>query len=301
MNIIGKRKLYFILSLLVIIPGIVSLLFYGLHFSIDFTGGSLLEVKIEHAQQPVTNDSVKKITEEEMVEVATIQSSGAQTYLLRLKPINKDQSNTIQKAMGEKLGAKVSEVRFETVGPTVGKELTQKAILSVIIASIAIVLYIAWAFRRVPKPTSSWEFGIVTIIALLHDILVVIGVFSILGHYYGAEVDSLFITALLTVMGFSVHDTIVVFDRIRENLHRMGGTSFATVVNESMVQTLARSLSTSLTVLFTLFALLLFSSGSLKWFLVALLIGIVSGTYSSIFNASPLLVVWQEWIEKKKN
>lgn len=299
MDIIGKRNFYFILSLFVIIPGIISLIRYGLRFSIDFTGGSLLEIQFEHANKSVSLDQLKSLAEEENVEVATVQSSGENTYLFRTKPIDRIKNQKVREKLAKTFEGDVKEIRFETVGPIIGKELTQKAIMAVIVASFAILIYIAWAFRGVPKPASSWQFGLATILALIHDILVVVGLFSLLGHFYRVEVDSLFITALLTVMGFSVHDTIVVFDRIRENLHREGKKPFAEIVNDSMVQTLARSLSTSLTVLFTLFALLLFSSGSLRWFLVALLIGIISGTYSSIFNASPLLVLWQQRIKSK--
>jgi preprotein translocase subunit SecF len=161
-------------------------------------------------------------------------------------------------------------------------------------------LYIAFAFREVPKPANSWRFGICAIIALLHDVLVVVGVFSILGHFFNVEVDSLFVTALLTVIGFSVHDTIVVFDRIRENLKKNLTHSFEETVNNSILQTLGRSLNTSLTVILVLLALLLFGGESTKWFIVALLVGVVSGTYSSIFNAAPLLVLWNELSQKRR-
>jgi len=181
-----------------------------------------------------------------------------------------------------------------------GQETTLNALKAVVIASILIILYITWSFRQVPKPTSSFRFGVCAIIALIHDVLVVIGVFAILGHFLNVEIDSLFVTAILTVIGFSVHDTIVVFDRIRENLRKMGGSDFPKTVNESIIQTIGRSLNTSLTVVLILIALLLFGGESIRWFVVALLIGVVSGTYSSIFNASPLLVLWQEIIDKKK-
>ena len=199
----------------------------------------------------------------------------------------------IREDLNNKLG-KVEELRFETVGPVIGQESTRNAFKAVIAASIAIIIYIAASFRQIPKPYSPWKFGVAAVLALIHDVLVVIGIFSLLGHFFHVEIDSLFITALLTVMGFSVHDSIVVFDRIRENLRKMSGEPFDRIVNASLVQTLARSLSTSLTVIFTLFALLLFSGESNRWFIVALLVGITSGTYSSIFNASPLLVIWEE-------
>lgn len=180
-----------------------------------------------------------------------------------------------------------------TVGPIIGAETTTNAIYSVALASVAVVLYIAYAFRSIPKPYSSWKFGVAAVVALLHDVLVVVGIFSLLGHFFGVQVDALFVTALLTVIGFSVHDTIVVFDRIRENLRKTTG-SFTDIVNQSLLETLGRSLSTSLTVLLTLLALLLFGGETIRNFVLALFIGIFSGTYSSIFNAAPLLVLWEE-------
>lgn len=300
MNIIAKRNLFFLLSILVIIPGLFSLVTWGLRLSIDFTGGSLLELQIPNAHKGTTSTKLEQDIEKQGVDVATAQKSGEKGYLFRLKPIEDSKARSIEKALEPTYGD-ITISRFETVGPTIGKELSQKAILAVVVSSAMIVAYIAWAFRTVPKSVSSWQFGLTAVVALLHDVFVVLGIFSLLGHYYAVEVDTLFITALLTVMGFSVHDTIVVFDRVRENLKTMGSADFANVVNESLLQTLARSLSTSMTVLFTLFALYLFSTGSLKWFVVALLVGMVSGTFSSLFTAAPFLVLWQEWREKRKN
>ncbi len=295
-DIIGKKYIYFNFSGLIIIPGLVSLFLYGLNLGIDFTGGTLLEVRIEAATPP-PKENVLKIIENEKVTVASIVESGPRTYLIRMKPIEQTKNEEIKKALGS--FGQVEQLRLETVGPVVGAELTAKAIWAVIIASIGIIIYITWAFRHVPKPASSFRFGVSAVVALLHDVLVVVGIFSILGHFYGVEIDSLFVTALLTVIGFSVHDTIVVFDRIRENLRKNIGGNFAQIANESILQTLTRSLSTSLTVVFVLSALLLFGGATIRWFVAALLIGIVSGTYSSIFNATPFLVVWQERTTKK--
>ena len=176
----------------------------------------------------------------------------------------------------------------------IGKELEQKAAIALVISWVMIVLYITFAFRKVPKPASSFRFGVAAIVSLIHDALVVIGAFAIFGYYFHVEIDTLFVTALLTVIGFSVHDTIVVFDRVRENLPKHLSKKFETVVDISITQTLARSLNTSLTVVFVLTALLLFGGETIKWFVVALLIGIISGTYSSIFNAAALLSWWEE-------
>jgi len=187
------------------------------------------------------------------------------------------------------------EVRSEeNVGPIIGEELKQKALIALLISCIMIVLYITYSFRNIPKPTSSFRFGIAAIAALIHDVLVVVGIFAILGHFFNVEIDVLFVTALLTIIGFSVHDTIVVFDRIRENLPKNLSKKFEAVADISITQTLARSLNTSLTVVFVLIALLLFGGESIRWFVVALLIGIISGTYSSIFNATALLTFWEE-------
>lgn len=298
MDIIGKKKIYFLISGLVIIPGIISLFLWGLHLSLDFTGGTLLELKFQNPKENVSVEEIKTIAQSQKLEVGSIQSSGENTYLLRMPPTSRQQNQKLENSISQKYG-KITELRLETVGPTIGKETAIKALQAVVIASIAIVIYVAFAFRQIPKPYSSIKFGVCAVLALIHDILVVVGLFSILGHFFKVEIDSLFITALLTIMGFSVHDTIVVFDRIRENLRNMRTTSFAQVVNESILQTLVRSLSTSLTVLFTLFALFLFGGESIHWFVTALLIGIISGTYSSVFNAAPLLVVWEEWKRKK--
>lgn len=276
------KWLYFGISLLVILPGLFSLLRYGLRLSIDFTGGSLLEIQATGSAS--FSDAAKKNN----LELSSFQTAGKDTYLLRFKPLTQAQNDAFKKTLGQ-----VTEKRFETVGPTIGAELTRKAIISVVLASLFIILYIAWSFRNIPKPYASWKFGVSAVVALLHDAFVVLGLFSLFGHFYHVEIDSLFVTALLTVIGFSVHDTIVVFDRIRENLPKLPKSTFSQVVDFSLTETLVRSLNTSLTVTLTLTALLLFGGETIRWFVLALLIGIVSGTYSSIFNASPLLVLWE--------
>lgn len=293
-NLIRYKYIFFGISLLVIIPGLLSLARFGLKLSIDFTGGTLLEIRNERVQSRNDIEELKKIFTDDGIEVGSVQKTGSGTYLFRTREIEQKKKNLLVSNINSKY-PDTKEERFETVGPVIGRELTTKALESVALASVAIVLYIAYAFREIPKPYSPWKFGIAAVVALLHDVLVVVGIFSLLGHFYGVEIDSLFVTALLTVIGFSVHDTIVVFDRIRENLRRATGhVPFATVVNESLVQTLGRSLTTSLTVLFTLLALILFGGETIRWFVVALFVGIFSGTYSSIFNAAPLLVLWEE-------
>ena len=298
LNIIGKKNLYFLISLLVIIPGLISLFFWGLKLSIEFTGGSRMTLVFPQKVEQRTVEQIRNTLEEEQIEVGTVQPSD-NTAIIRTGPLNQEQNKTVITTLRDEVG-EFEQESFETIGPTIGKETTQKAFYSLAIASVLIVLYIAFSFRKVPRPASSWRFGITAIIAVLHDVLLVLGLFSLLGHFYGVEIDSLFITALLTVIGFSVHDTIVVFDRIRENLLKVGGLSFADIANLSILQTLTRSLNTSFTTMLVLFTLLLFGGESIRWFIVALLVGVASGTYSSIFNAAPLLVAWQEWDEKKK-
>jgi len=299
LNIIGKKNWYFLFSLLVIIPGVISLFLWGLHLSIDFTGGTRMTLVFPKTVNEQTVSTVKAVLAEEKVEDVTIQPS-EKSLIVRTKPMTEKQDAAMLQQLKSKLGT-VKQESFETIGPVIGNEITLNALKSIVVASILIVFYIAWSFRSVPKPLSSWRFGICAIIALLHDAILLLGVFSLLGHFFGIEADSLFVTALLTVIGFSVHDTIVVFDRIRENTRRMIGIPFAQLVNDSILQTLVRSLNTSLTAILVLTTLLIFGGETMRWFVVALLIGIISGTYSSIFNAAPMLVAWQEFDNNRKS
>lgn len=298
MNIIAKKNYYFIFSLLLIIPGIISLFLYGLNVSIDFTGGSRITYIFSQPVSEENTQEVKEVFESVGATGVTTQPSGT-TLIVRTPPLTEEQTTNILNQF-EKRDLKARQESLEIIGPTIGQETTRKAVIALVLSAILILLYLAWSFRSVPRPTSSWQFGITTVITLIHDVLVLLGVFSLLGHFYNVEVDSLFITALLTVMGFSVHDTIVVFDRIRENLIKGKNTSFANTVNDALIQTMTRSLNTSFTSLLVLLTLLLFGGDSIRWFVVALLVGIATGTYSSIFNAAPLLVAWQEWKNQRR-
>lgn len=289
-RLMDKKWWFFILSLVIILPGLVSLVLFKLRLGIDFVGGAQLEYEFD---QPANQEVIKQTFTQNGVEVSSITTSGQNSYIIKTKPVGEKTITQIKGQLQNRFG-KVQDVRVENVGPIIGAETTKKAFIAVGVASVMIVLYLALAFRKVPRPASPWRFGITAVVALLHDVLVVVGVFSILGHFFGAEVDILFVTALLTIIGFSVHDTIVVFDRIRENLPKHLSKTFTQVANISIAQTLARSLNTSLTVVFVLLALLLFGGETLRWFVVALLVGIISGTYSSIFNATALLVLWEE-------
>lgn len=296
MNIVGKRNLYFLISLIVLIPGIISLALFGLKLSVDFTGGSVSEYSFNTG---ISSDAVAKVFEKASVPVESIQTVGKNTLSIRTKAITNQKNDEIKKEI-LKLNPKSVQSSFDTVGPSIGAETTRNALLSLTLASIGILLFIAYSFRQIPSPYSSFKFGVSAIVALLHDAFVVLGIFSLLGHFAGIEINALFITAVLTVIGFSVHDTIVVFDRIRENLTKLRGQNFESIVNFSLVETLNRSLKTSLTVLFTLLALLLLGGETVRYFVLALLVGIISGTYSSVFNAAPILVVWENWSSKKK-
>lgn len=289
-DLMGKKWWFFILSGVLILPGIISLGLYGLNLGVDFTGGALLEYKFE---KPVDKEDIRREFSGAGIEVSGIIESGETSYIVKTKPINEQKIIEAKKSLSEQFG-RVEELRVENVGPTIGVETTRNAFISLGLASVMIVIYLALAFRKVPKPTSPWRFGIAAVVALLHDVLLLVGLFSILGHFFRVEVDVLFVTAALTVIGFSVHDTIVVFDRIRENLLKHLSKSFSQVANISITQTIARSLNTSLTVVFVLLAMLLFGGETIRWFVVALLVGIISGTYSSIFNATALLAFWEE-------
>ena len=268
---------------------IIAFWLWGLKLGIDFAGGTLWEIKGN-----INAQAVKSLLAQKDAEIASVAQTSQNSVIIRMRETDEQKILDLKNALSDSFGP-IEDVSRQTVGPIVSKELTYKAMQAVAISVLAIVAYITWAFRKIPKPTSSVAFGVTTIIALVHDIIIVVGIFAILGHFAQIEVDSLFITALLTVLGFSVHDTIVVFDRIRENLTKHQADSFEQIVNHSILQTLARSLNTSLTVIFVLFALLLFGGQSIKTFVLVLLIGIISGTYSSIFNAAPLLVVWNKF------
>jgi preprotein translocase subunit SecF len=299
MNIIGKRYWFFGLSLAIIIPGLIALALGGLKPSIDFSGGTILEVRFLSGSAPSPNE-VRTALAEVQVPDSTgtlgniqIQTIGEDGLVLRLREISPETVNLILSAMRSNFG----EIRLDmadNVGAAVGSEVTQRAAGAVALAAIGIALYVWFAFRRLPH---AFRYGLAAVASLFHDVLVLIGLEAILGLILGWEADALFLTAVLTVIGFSVHDTIVVFDRIRENRTKYAAVDFERVVNHSIVQTLDRSINTTLTVLFTLLALTLFGGVTTQHFVIILLVGMASGAYSSIFNAAAILVVWEnrEW------
>jgi preprotein translocase subunit SecF len=296
-NIIGKRKFWFSFSGFMVALAIVFLSIWGLKLGIDFTGGSILEVS--YSQTRPTMDQVSSALTDLEINSLKLQPSGDSDYIIRFEEIEESTHQDIIQALSAinvegVEDNQLSELRFEAVGPIIGNELKSKAIQSIIIVLVFIVLYIAYAFRKVSKPVASWKYGLAAIIALVHDILIIAGIFAAFGYFLGIEVDSLFVTALLTILGFSVHDTIVTFDRTRENLFKNQDKSFNEIVNISVNQTIVRSINTSFTTLLVLLSIYFFGGDSIKNFVLALILGVIIGTYSSIFLASPLLTIWRK-------
>lgn len=291
MRLLNYYKYLFALSGIILILGVASLAIFGLKQGIDFKGGTVTELAFN---QPFDQEAVKTILSEAGLNNFQLQATDNNGLIIKTEDINKETHDKINADLKSKVG-EYTEKRFDSIGPTVGAELKKKALYQLVIVSLGIVIYIAYAFRKVSRPITPLQFGLAAIIALVHDLLIVLGIFSILGHFYDIEIDSLFVTAMLTVLGFSVHDTIIVFDRIRENLKVYAGQSTEFIVNHSITQTLVRSLNTSLTVLFVLLAMLLFGGETIRYFVLALFIGVAAGTYSSIFVAAPILVIWQNY------
>ncbi|MFA5107238.1 MAG: protein translocase subunit SecF [Patescibacteria group bacterium] len=292
-RIIQKKYWWFVLSGLILVPGIVFLSLGGLKPNIDFTGGTIWQLNFP-ANRPNTQDLQAKLKELGLP-TESIQPSGDQGMTIRSQTIDNEKRAALLDGLNQSYG-NVQEESFESVGPTIGKELQSRAVQAVIFVMLGIIIYITIAFRKISKTTiiPSWVMGVAAVIALVHDMIVILGVYAFLGYFYQVEVGALFITALLTILGFSVHDTIVVFDRIRENMLHGAANNFEETINQAINQTLARSLNTSLTTLFVLTALYFFGGDSIRWFVFAMIVGIIAGTYSSIFVASPLLVVWQK-------
>ncbi len=282
------HKLYFILAGILILASLISLIIFGLKLGIDFTGGSILELEYEGLRP--SNQEMKEALADFDLGQIRVQSSGKSGVILRMKDISEETHQKIIERLRE--NQKFEELRFEIIGPVIGRELKEKTKIVTILAVVAILIYITAAFRRVSKPVASWQYGIAALIALGHDVFIPLGVFSVLGNFYGVQITIPVITALLTVLGYSINNTVVVFDRIRENLIKSRFSNFEEIVDKSLNETLTRSLNTSLTTLFVLFSIFFFGGETLKYFALALIIGLCCGTYSSIFLASPMLVSW---------
>ncbi len=307
MKIIKHSKIFFILSSTMFLASVLIIAFWGLKLGIDFTGGSLMEIKFNR-EDAFEVSQIRSSLEDLKLDSLNIQASDNNVFLLRFATVSEETHQKIVQNL-EKLAAgnegtekkefrAVEELRFDSIGPVIGKELKEKSVIAIVVVIVAIIIYITWTFWKVAKPVPSWQYGIIAVLALVHDVGITLGVFSVLGHFLNVELDIGFVAAILTVSGYSVNDTIVVFDRIRENVVHRGVHGFEETVNQSLNQTMTRSLNTSLTTLFVLISVYAFGGVTIRYFMLALIIGIIIGTYSSIFLASPLLVVFNK--EEKK-
>jgi preprotein translocase subunit SecF len=322
-SVIRTKKISFTLSAILFVVSSALVLTLGLKLGIDFTGGSLMEISFGGERPSV--EEMHATLDPLTIDGLTVQPTGDLGYLMRMRFINEDEHQeilttlrstfetevpvtpvliedgelVIDQGNTESTGNRVTEQRIETIGPSISSQLKERSLYAGVAVVLAIVVFVAYAFRKVSKPVQSWKYGLAAIVALVHDVMITIGIFSLLGYYLGVEVNIPFVVALLTILGYSVNDSIVVFDRIRENLIKLGPDQFEEAVKSGVAQTLLRSLNTSVTTLLVLLALFLFADGTIKYFALALIIGVVSGTYSSIFLASPLLVVLYRFGSKR--
>ena len=286
LNFMKHKKAYLLISGALLVPGIISLLAFGLKPSIDFTGGTVLELRFTGDDQPAIRNF-----QTDPGEIISVQKSGEKTYLLKMKPLDEARKNEIKTQLTEQFG-ETEEIRFETVGPVLGHELLRKTLVAVVLAAGFILSYIAYQFK-------DKMYGICAVLAMFHDTFILLGSFSLLGEWLGVEVDTLFVTAVLTTLSASVHDTVVTYDSIRNAVRRNPKAEFAELVNQAINQTLIRNLNNSLTIIFMLLALVLLGGPTIRWFVAALLIGTIAGTYSSTFIATSLLLVWKDLAAKK--
>jgi len=290
-DIVGNRKWFFIISICLLVPGIISMLVFGFKLGIDFSSGTVMTLRFS---QPVDQSALRQQLSQLEYGDATIQKTSDGDFLVRTRDINTDQKVALLDGLKKGLNMEVTVRDFATVSPLVANEVARNAAIAVLVASLFMILYIAFAFRHMPNP---FRWGLSAVVALLHDVLIVMGVFSILGWLIGYQVDSMFIVAMLTIVGFAINNTCVVYDRIRENVRNGISRDFATTVNSSILETIARCINTSLTVILTCLALYLFGGVTIQQFIMALLIGVLVGIYDSIFVAGPLLVLWERGLK----
>lgn len=297
MFIIKNKFVFISISAVLVATSIALVAIFGLKLGIDFKGGALTEVAYPNGRPAISEiqDNVRSLGFGESV----IQEAGENGVIIKSRDLSEAERLSLMKTLSKNGSVSVTEKTFTSIGPSVGAELARKSIVAIILVALAIILFIAFAFRKVSEPVSSWKYGLIAVVTLIHDITIPSGVFALLSHYAGAEVDTLFVVALLTVLGLSVSDTIVVFDRIRENLKFSPEPTFAETVGKSISQTFTRSINTSLTVILALLALFFFGPETTKYFALVLVTGMFFGTYSSIFVASPILVLVEEWQRKK--
>lgn len=287
MNWMRYRLVYLVISASVILPGVLGLIKWGLNLGVDFKGGAIIEYRID---KDISTEETTKVLEDEGLEITTVQRTGNATYLFRTPPLENEKKDELTKSLEGYTGAGVEELRFENVGPSIGPDLIKKTIYAMLISALGILIWVAIQFKSV-------KFGTSAVLAMLHDSLVLVGSFALFGHFFGAEIDFLFVTALLTILSFSVHDTIVVYDRVRESQRKIGG-DLKELANKATTETMVRSFNNSMTIVYMLLAMVLLGGTTTRWFAVALLIGTVSGTYSSPFVAVPILVTWDEIEER---
>ncbi|MBN1262856.1 MAG: protein translocase subunit SecF [Candidatus Pacebacteria bacterium] len=291
MNFLKYKWFYFLISALFLVPGFYSLVRWGLEPAIDFAGGTILEYE-QKTDQGIEIEKIKKVLDEKEFSFDSVQISGEKKFVIKGEPAQREKVAEIKTSLEEVLATELVEIRFEAVGPSLGKELLWKTIAGIILASIGILIYVAWRFK-------DRRFGVGAVLAMFHDSLILLGSFSLLGHFYQVEVDTLFVTAVLTTLSFSVHDTVVVFDSIRENRNLYPQANFDDLANQAIAKTIVRSFNNSLTIIFMLIALLLMGGATIRWFVAALLIGTIAGTFSSTFTAVPLLSVWENFKQKR--
>lgn len=298
MNIIRFRGIFISVSAVLVVASIACLLIFGFRPSIDFTGGTLWQLRVSDQTQPVNEQSIRTVlaTTGGVESPVVYKELTSDSFLIKTQPLSEADHQRLSGVLKNSFSS-VEEMQFQSIGPTVGDQLRSRAIWACIFVLLGISLYITFSFRKVSRPVASWKYGIATLIALFHDAIIPMGILAVLGKTHGIEIDTNFVVAILVIVGFSVHDTIVVFDRIRENLlvHRATKQSFDYTVNESICQTMARSINTSLTLVLMLVALIIFGPANLRIFTGVLLVGTIFGTYSSIFLASPLLTLWHKF------
>lgn len=299
MFIIKHKKIFISISIALVILFIVILSVFGLKIGIDFKGGALTEV----IYNEIRPDQIELNSALDNLGFGSIllQPTGDLGYLVKSRDLTEVEHSLLLKTLSYDEANPLEEKSFNSIGPSVGKELTRRAILAIILVSLGIILFIAFAFRKVSKPISSWKYGIIAVITLLHDVIIPVGLFTLLSHFRGVEIDTLFVVAILTILGLSVSDTIVIFDRIRENLRERAEGTFGEIVGKSLSQSYVRSICTSLTVILVLLSLVFFGPTSTKYFAIMLTAGMFLGTYSSIFLSSPLLVLLEEWQAKNRD
>lgn len=302
MFVIKYKKIFVSISAVLVLLSVVAMFYFGFNIGIDFKGGALTEVTYD-TNRP-DKESLSSGIESLKIGSISLQPTGEKGYIVKSRDLNDAEHSLLLQALSENGKAPLKETNFNSIGPSVGAELTRKAIVAVSLVSIAIICFIALAFRKVSKPVSSWRYGIIAVIALIHDVTISAGVFVLMSHFFGAELDALFVVAVLTILGLSVSDTIVIFDRIRENSKNhsnIKADDFKIIVGDSLDQSFVRSIATSMTVILVLLSLVFFGPESTKYFALMLTAGMFFGTYSSIFLASPLLVLTEEWQNKKKS